>query len=277
MEVRRLLSRDDVVPGMIEAIQIYGELLHWHPHLHALATGGAFTPAGEFVKLPELDLQRLEAAWQEAVFALYVAEEKVEPEVVENMRTWQQSDFSVDQLVFLTTVDQVGIERLIQYMTPFPLNSLFPPCRFRSVGGNQIFYQFSVTRKDPPMRCSVLALCWAAIAVQSVACLLDADDTKSEDSLRVGLRKQLFVDDRLIATMSNLTRELGQVTKANKGTPLLVADKPWEKVSLLRFGSVLLDGDRFRMWYGMNDHFLGYAESDDGLSWTKPSLGVHEF
>ena len=127
------------------------------------------------------------------------------------------------------------------------------------------------------MRCSVLALCWAAIAVQSVACLLDADDTKSEDSLRVGLRKQLFVDDRLIATMSNLTRELGQVTKANKGTPLLVADKPWEKVSLLRFGSVLLDGDRFRMWYGMNDHFLGYAESDDGLSWTKPSLGVHEF
>ena len=40
------------------------------------------------MKLPELDLERLEAAWQEAVFALYLAEDKIEPEVVENMRSW---------------------------------------------------------------------------------------------------------------------------------------------------------------------------------------------
>ena len=70
--------------------------MHWHPHLHALVTCGEFTSAGEFVKLPELDLERLEAAWQEAVFALYLAEEEVEPEVVENMRTWEHSGFSVD-------------------------------------------------------------------------------------------------------------------------------------------------------------------------------------
>ena len=62
-EVRRLLGRDDVAPGMIAAIQTHGELLHWHPHLHALLTCGAFTPAGEFVKLPELNLERLEAAF----------------------------------------------------------------------------------------------------------------------------------------------------------------------------------------------------------------------
>ncbi len=95
-EVRRLLGHDDVAPGMIAAIQTHGELLPWHPHLHALVTCGTFTPAGEFVKLPELDLERLEAAWQEAVFALYLApctwaDDKIEPEVVENMRTWQHS------------------------------------------------------------------------------------------------------------------------------------------------------------------------------------------
>ncbi|MFV1981411.1 MAG: IS91 family transposase, partial [Rhodothermia bacterium] len=32
-EVRRLLGRRDVVPGMVSAIQTHGELLHWHPHL----------------------------------------------------------------------------------------------------------------------------------------------------------------------------------------------------------------------------------------------------
>ena len=40
----------------------------------------------------------LETAWQEAVFALYLSEGKIEPEVVENMRTWQHSGFSVDHV-----------------------------------------------------------------------------------------------------------------------------------------------------------------------------------
>ena len=51
--MRRMLGRKDVLPGMIGAIQTHGELVHWHP--------------------------------------LYLAEGKIEPEVVENMRTWQHS------------------------------------------------------------------------------------------------------------------------------------------------------------------------------------------
>jgi len=120
-EVRRLLGRDDVAPGMVAAIQTHGELLHFHPHFHMLLTCGAFTPEGEYLELPELDLDRLQAAWQEAVFALYLAEDKIEPEVVENMRSWPHSGFSVDQSVFLPAGDRAGIERLVQYMTRCPL------------------------------------------------------------------------------------------------------------------------------------------------------------
>jgi len=125
-EVRSLLVRHDVAPGMIAAIQTHGELLHWHPHLDVLLTCGAFTSEGEFVELSELDLDQLEVAWQEAVFALYLAEEKIEPEVVENMRSWEHSGFSVDQSVLLPAGDQAGIERLVQYMTrcPFSLSRL---------------------------------------------------------------------------------------------------------------------------------------------------------
>ena len=79
---------------MIAAIQTHGAILHWHPHVHVLLTCGAFTPQGEFLELPELDMARLEAAWQEAVFALYLSEGKIEPEVVENMRSWQHSGFN---------------------------------------------------------------------------------------------------------------------------------------------------------------------------------------
>jgi hypothetical protein len=125
-EVRRAVGREDVTPGMVAAIQTHGELLHWHPHIHALVTCGAFTPQGEFLEVPELDLDRLHDAWREAVFALYLAEGKIEPEVVENMRTWQHSGFSVDQSVFLAAGDHAGIERLVQYMTrcPFSLSRL---------------------------------------------------------------------------------------------------------------------------------------------------------
>ncbi len=125
-QVRRLLGRQDVVPGMVAAIQTHGELLHWHPHIHALVTCGAFTPDGEFLELPELDLERFQTAWQEAVFALYLAEDKIQPEVVENMRTWPHSGFSVDQSVYLPAGDRAGIERLVQYMTrcPFSLSRL---------------------------------------------------------------------------------------------------------------------------------------------------------
>ena len=55
-------------------------------------------------------------AWQEALFALYLAEEKIVPEGVQNMRTWEHSGFSVDQSVFLAAGDQEGIERLVQHM-----------------------------------------------------------------------------------------------------------------------------------------------------------------
>ena len=125
-EAVRLLGREDVVPGMVAAIQTHGELLHWHPHLHMLLTCGAFTPEGDFLELPQFDMERLLLAWQDAVFALYLAEEKIEPEVVENMRSWEHSGFSVDQSVFLPAGDQAGIERLIQYMTrcPFSLSRL---------------------------------------------------------------------------------------------------------------------------------------------------------
>jgi hypothetical protein len=125
-EVRRQLGHDDMQPGIIATIQTHGELLHWHPHIHTLVTCGAFTASGEFLELPALDMDRLLLAWREAVFALYLAEGKIEPAAVENMRGWPHSGFSVDQSVHLPAGDRAGIERLMQYMTrcPFSLSRL---------------------------------------------------------------------------------------------------------------------------------------------------------
>jgi hypothetical protein len=63
------------------------------------------------------------------VFALYLAKEKVSPEVVENIRSWPHSGFSVAQSVYLPAGDRAGIERLVGYRTyrtrcPFSLSRL---------------------------------------------------------------------------------------------------------------------------------------------------------
>ena len=48
------------------------------------------------------------------------------------------------------------------------------------------------------------------------------------------------------------------------------------------YGTVLYDGGKYRMWYYAKsevrqDGVACYAESDDGIEWTKPSLGQVEF
>ena len=51
------------------------------------------------------------------------------------------------------------------------------------------------------------------------------------------------------------------------------------------YGSVLHEGGRFRMWYqawpkdwdGRDVSLVGYAESDDGVEWRKPGLGLYDY
>jgi hypothetical protein len=100
----------------------------------------------------------------------------------------------------------------------------------------------------------------------------------SKGSLEVGYRKQLLVDNHLIAETSNVNRELGEVVKENNAQPILVADKVWEDPYWFGFFvTVIHDGAKFRMWYRALPTHMGYAESNDGMSWRKPVIGIHDF
>jgi hypothetical protein len=99
----------------------------------------------------------------------------------------------------------------------------------------------------------------------------------SDATLPIGLDKQLLVDDHTIAERQNVRRVLGQVTKANGGQPVMVADKPWEDDICGFYGTVLHDGQKFRMWYHPWAYAVAYAESDDGLHWRKPTLNMYDF
>ena len=66
--------------------------------------------------------------------------------------------------------------------------------------------------------------------------------------------------------------------------PLLRAEKPWESYCI-GGGTVIREGDLWRMWYGAfdknykrdDDQCCCYAESSDGVHWTRPDLGIVEY
>ena len=61
---RAVLDRDDVTAGMIVCIHTFGELAHWHPHIHALVSDGAFARDGTFVRVPEIAVEPFLKLWQ---------------------------------------------------------------------------------------------------------------------------------------------------------------------------------------------------------------------
>ena len=119
---RRVLDRDDVTPGMVAGIQTFGQLIHYHPHIHAIATDGAFTPDGTFLCLPKIDTQRLLVAWQHKVFELFLNAGKVDQPTVDQMESWSHSGFSVDNSVHLLPHDTSALERLAQYILRCPFS-----------------------------------------------------------------------------------------------------------------------------------------------------------
>ncbi len=89
---------------------------------------------------------------------------------------------------------------------------------------------------------------------------------------------QVLLDDSLLARQSGLARRLGKIEKYS-GNPILIATEPHEEMGVLMFGTLVFDEGRYRCWYmthGRGDHFC-YAESDDGVVWRKPLLGLVEW
>jgi len=116
----------DVRPGGVLAIQTFGQLIHFHPHLHALVTDGAFAPDGQFVHLPETSHEPFLRLWEHKVFRLLLDENLIDYSLVEQIRSWRHTGFNVDRSVRIEAGDRDAIDRLAQYMarSPFSLARL---------------------------------------------------------------------------------------------------------------------------------------------------------
>ena len=103
------------------------------------------------------------------------------------------------------------------------------------------------------------------------------------DPISIADERQLFVDDFWIDELdSGVERRLHPPVRRNAA---IRADNPWEKGGV-SYMVAFPDQGKFRAWYRCDCQMppedervplIGYAESDDGITWEKPSLGVIEY
>ena len=108
---------------------------------------------------------------------------------------------------------------------------------------------------------------------------------KSPRIQNLGREKHLLIDDWSVAHACNIRRTFHRPVKHGKN-PLIMADKPWELIRLYLFGGAERHANgQYRMWYCPPDPIPSnpknahtcVALSDDGITWTKPALGLHSY
>ena len=126
---------------------------------------------------------------------------------------------------------------------------------------------------------SAQAQVWPAIAQESGG---------SAEPIAIGSRRELFIDDYLIDRLEGRAEQ--RLQQPQPRDLAIEHDAAWEG-SGCGYHSVFQDGGRYRMYYkawhldvssgkmrtDAHPLFLCYAESDDGIRWRKPELGLHAF
>jgi len=94
--------------------------------------------------------------------------------------------------------------------------------------------------------------------------------------------RRLFLDATVVEQQQGMERVFHAARKFT-GNPVVKAKYPWEKYRSYGgpylYGTVMWDGGKLRMWYHCHIGGYGnaYAESTDGIHWTKPMLGLRTY
>lgn len=88
-------------------------------------------------------------------------------------------------------------------------------------------------------------------------------------------KRFLFLDPALLAKSENVAIA---VNPAQRRETVIRADRSWEQLMISFFLTVREEEGKLRMWYICRDKQnrpnVAYAESRDGVEWTKPDLGI---
>lgn len=130
--------------------------------------------------------------------------------------------------------------------------------------------------------------CFMCSLIVSLSFLICSDSVLSDTPLKIGDRRELFIDKALV---DNLTGKAEiRLHHPIEREVVFKFDQPWEGSSS-GYHTIFQYGDLYRLYYrgshiivsegklntGSHKPYYCYAESKDGLHWTRPELGIVEF
>lgn len=81
--LKETVPEGDAVPGVLIAIQTFGDFLGFNPHLHILCTDGCFYGPGMFHVAPFFELKHLEEIFLHKVFKMLLSKGKITEDLVD--------------------------------------------------------------------------------------------------------------------------------------------------------------------------------------------------
>jgi len=119
------LDRRDVFPGGILVPQTFGGMANWNPHVHALITDTCWDRKGKCCAVPEMDttdIKGIEKLFAGLVFRMLLKEDMITEELVDKMRSWKHSGFSVYCGKPIKACDADGRKTLSEYISRAPFS-----------------------------------------------------------------------------------------------------------------------------------------------------------
>jgi len=101
----------------------------------------------------------------------------------------------------------------------------------------------------------------------------------AKEPVAISGRRELFLDNTIVEQLAGDAQRVFHRPVARE--VVIKFDEPWEGETSGTV-TVFQDGDLYRMYYrgggdAQREEFACYAESRDGIHWTKPNLGLFEF
>ncbi len=111
------LGKKTGIPGIVVAIQSFGDYARFHPHLHALVADGLFLESGYFFVMPKADLKPLREIFRALVLKMLKKEGLIDDTFIKMLMSWQHvSGFNAHNKVRIKKDDEKGMENLSQYI-----------------------------------------------------------------------------------------------------------------------------------------------------------------
>jgi hypothetical protein len=125
-----------LLTGIVTAFQSYGDLLRWNAHFHSLVVEGGFDETGRFIHVPLSDLGQMTEVFRRRLIWLLVEKKLLAEEFAQNLLSWKNSGFSIDNSVRL--IDAKSRESLAEYIARPPLS--LKKIRYEPFKGKVLFH-----------------------------------------------------------------------------------------------------------------------------------------